>query len=249
MTNHAEDFSLAAALRATEGWDDPEDLVDPVDPDDPDASDETWESGYADADPEDLTTGEMDLAARHALRRVAGLRTELEDITEVEYRQLRLERVVLVGVWTEGSVAGRRERAWPSSRCWPRRPAPRCSTRSTSAASRPTRPPTSAAARSTALREIVAGDRRRHRHLRRRARPVPAAQPRGPGQGQGRRPYGAHPRHLRPARQVQGGPGPGRAGAAQLHEAAPARLGWQPLPPGRWPRRRRRRRHRWPWSR
>ncbi|HWJ68243.1 MAG TPA: GTPase HflX [Nocardioides sp.] len=46
----------------------------------------------------------MDLAARHELRRVAGLRTELEDITEVEYRQLRLERVVLVGVWTEGTV-------------------------------------------------------------------------------------------------------------------------------------------------
>jgi GTP-binding protein HflX len=47
----------------------------------------------------------MDLAERHQLRRVASLRTELEDITEVEYRQLRLERVILVGVWTEGSVA------------------------------------------------------------------------------------------------------------------------------------------------
>ena len=46
----------------------------------------------------------MDLEERHLLRRVAGLRTELEDITEVEYRQLRLERVVLVGVWTEGTV-------------------------------------------------------------------------------------------------------------------------------------------------
>ncbi|HEX6148356.1 MAG TPA: GTPase HflX [Nocardioides sp.] len=44
------------------------------------------------------------MAERHQLRRVAGLRTELEDITEVEYRQLRLERVVLVGVWTEGTV-------------------------------------------------------------------------------------------------------------------------------------------------
>ncbi|GAA4903154.1 GTPase HflX [Tessaracoccus lubricantis] len=44
-----------------------------------------------------------DLAARHSLRRVAGLRTELEDITEVEYRELRLERVVLVSVWTTGS--------------------------------------------------------------------------------------------------------------------------------------------------
>ncbi|MEU3162836.1 GTPase HflX [Streptosporangium sp. NPDC006930] len=45
----------------------------------------------------------MDLAERQALRRVAGLSTELEDVTEVEYRQLRLERVVLVGVWTSGT--------------------------------------------------------------------------------------------------------------------------------------------------
>lgn len=50
------------------------------------------------------TTGALELEERHALRRVAGLSTELADITEVEYRQLRLERVVLVGVWTEGTV-------------------------------------------------------------------------------------------------------------------------------------------------
>ncbi|MGH3555508.1 MAG: GTPase HflX, partial [Mycobacterium sp.] len=37
-------------------------------------------------------------------RRVGGLSTELGDISEVEYRQLRLERVVLVGVWTDGSA-------------------------------------------------------------------------------------------------------------------------------------------------
>jgi GTPase len=49
-------------------------------------------------------TGVLDLEDRNALRRVAGLSTELSDITEVEYRQLRLERVVLVGVWTEGTV-------------------------------------------------------------------------------------------------------------------------------------------------
>ncbi len=48
---------------------------------------------------------QRDLADRNSLRRVAGLSTELEDISEVEYRQLRLERVVLVGVWTEGSAA------------------------------------------------------------------------------------------------------------------------------------------------
>ena len=47
---------------------------------------------------------QQDLAERRALRRVAGLSTELEDVTEVEYRQLRLERVVLAGVWTEGTV-------------------------------------------------------------------------------------------------------------------------------------------------
>ncbi|WP_433826810.1 GTPase HflX [Actinoplanes sp. CA-015351] len=56
-------------------------------------------------DEPDLTTGELELEERHSLRRVAGLSTELTDVTEVEYRQLRLERVVLVGVWTEGSVA------------------------------------------------------------------------------------------------------------------------------------------------
>ncbi len=73
------DFSLEADLEATIDWDEP--------------------------DPEDVpTAGAMELAERHALRRVAGLSTELEDISEVEYRQLRLERVVLVGVWTEGTT-------------------------------------------------------------------------------------------------------------------------------------------------
>src|ERR1700689_940563 len=53
----------------------------------------------------DAATGEYDLEDRHALRRVAGLSTELTDVTEVEYRALRLERVVLIGVWTEGTQA------------------------------------------------------------------------------------------------------------------------------------------------
>jgi len=53
----------------------------------------------------DATNGGLELEERHSLRRVAGLSTELTDVTEVEYRQLRLERVVLVGVWTEGSIA------------------------------------------------------------------------------------------------------------------------------------------------
>ncbi|MCG8926517.1 GTPase HflX [Lentzea sp. CC55] len=61
--------------------------------------DSTWD------EEDDFSTGDFELAERAALRRVAGLSTELEDITEVEYRQLRLERVVLVGVWTEGTAA------------------------------------------------------------------------------------------------------------------------------------------------
>jgi GTP-binding protein HflX len=94
MTN-APDFSLDAELRHTRGWGvDDEDLQDP-------AAGDGWDPGYADDESEpELTAGEQDLAERYALRRVAGLSTELEDISEVEYRRLRLERVVLVGVWT-----------------------------------------------------------------------------------------------------------------------------------------------------
>ncbi|HEX5740971.1 MAG TPA: hypothetical protein VFY17_05385, partial [Pilimelia sp.] len=55
------------------------------------------------ARPDDEVVGydgdQQDLADRQALRRVSGLSTELTDVTEVEYRQLRLERVVLAGVW------------------------------------------------------------------------------------------------------------------------------------------------------
>ena len=47
----------------------------------------------------------FDLEERQSLRRVAGIRTDLEDVTEVEYRQLRLERVVLMGVYEPGDEA------------------------------------------------------------------------------------------------------------------------------------------------
>ena len=46
----------------------------------------------------------QELSERHALRRVQGFSTELQDISEAEYRQLQLERVVLVGVWTDGTI-------------------------------------------------------------------------------------------------------------------------------------------------
>jgi GTP-binding protein HflX len=45
---------------------------------------------------------QLEREEREALRRVQGLSTELEDVTEVEYRQVRLERVVLIGVHRQG---------------------------------------------------------------------------------------------------------------------------------------------------
>ena len=58
-----------------------------------------------DADESDFeVSSHPDLADRHALRRVKGFSTELQDISDAEYRQLQLERVILVGVWTEGSA-------------------------------------------------------------------------------------------------------------------------------------------------
>ena len=59
---------------------------------------------YDDPDVDTTSIGDFELSERQALRRVEGLSTELEDISEAEYRQVRLERVVLVGVWTEGSA-------------------------------------------------------------------------------------------------------------------------------------------------
>ncbi len=57
------------------------------------------------SEPDEYDAGQLELAERHLLRRVTGLSTELTDVTEVEYRALRLERVVLLGVWTEGTLA------------------------------------------------------------------------------------------------------------------------------------------------
>jgi len=47
---------------------------------------------------------QLEREERAALRRVVGLSTELDDVTEVEYRQLRLEKVVLVGLFSHGTV-------------------------------------------------------------------------------------------------------------------------------------------------
>ena len=72
------------------------------DDDDLDAASFDIDLDVDDSDADERVELELDL--RRGLRRVAGITTELEDVTEVEYRQLRLERVVLVGVWTTGTV-------------------------------------------------------------------------------------------------------------------------------------------------
>jgi len=56
--------------------------------------------------PDGADGAQWDREDRQALRRVAGVgsATELNDVGEVEYRRLRLERVVLVGVWTSGGA-------------------------------------------------------------------------------------------------------------------------------------------------
>ncbi|RNE49333.1 GTPase HflX [Corynebacterium alimapuense] len=55
------------------------------------------------------TVGELDLAERNAMRQGSRETTiraeEIQDGFEVEYRKLRLEQVILVGVWTEGTSA------------------------------------------------------------------------------------------------------------------------------------------------
>ena len=48
----------------------------------------------------------LDREERSSLRRVEGLSTELTDVTEVEYRRLRLERVILIGVVEDDMKAG-----------------------------------------------------------------------------------------------------------------------------------------------
>ena len=58
---------------------------------------------FDDFSPDSFDSTQRDLSDRAALRRVVGLSTELTDISEAEYRKLRLERVILVGVWTSGT--------------------------------------------------------------------------------------------------------------------------------------------------
>src|SRR5665648_265772 len=69
------------------------------------SDDDTWHRHRADFGADgDGDGAQLDRDERAAMRRVAGLSTALQDVTEVEYRQLRLERVVLVGQWSHGTA-------------------------------------------------------------------------------------------------------------------------------------------------
>ena len=242
MTN-ASDFDLTPELDATRGWDDTDDSTDSED----------WESGYADEpaadgdDPEE-TSGDLDLAERYALRRVAGLSTELEDISEVEYRQLRLERVVLVGVWTEGTVQDA-ENSMAELALLAETAGSEVLDAIYQRRQRPDPATYIGRGKTDGVREIVAATGADTVICDGELAPSQLRNLEDRLERQGRRPDGADPRHLRPAREVEGGPGAGRAGAAELHEAAAAWLGWQPVATGGRTGRRRRWRHRRPWPR
>ena len=198
------------------------DRIDPQD-DVPASTADGYDEGAAGGYDSGYDGDQLDLEERHALRRVAGLSTELADVTEVEYRQLRLERVVLAGVFNgdlrdgENSLAELAALAETAGSqvldaLMQRRDQPDPGTFLGSGKAK-------RAARHRGR------DRRRHRDLRRRAVAVPASRARGRRQGQGHRPHRADPGHLRPARPQPGGQGAGRAGPARVPAAAPAWLG------------------------
>jgi len=60
--------------------------------------------GVPDDQPNEFDGDQQDLADRAALKRVPGLSTQMQDISEVEYRELQLERVVLIGIWGENTL-------------------------------------------------------------------------------------------------------------------------------------------------
>ncbi len=186
----------------------------------------------ADASERDPGVGVLDLSDRHALRRVAGLSTELEDITEVEYRALRLERVILVGVWTEGTLADAENSLRELSRL------------SETAGSvildaliqrrgRPDAATYIGAGKAAEVAALVAATGADTVICDGELDPQPAAPAGRRGESQGHRPHRADPGHLRPARPEQGGQGPGRAGPARVPAAPPPRLGRVAVPAGR----------------
>ena len=193
------------------------------------------------------TVSSYDREERQSLRRVAGMSTELTDITEVEYRQLLLERVVLVSVWTTGSEVDA-ENAMAELKLLAETAGSRSWRASSSAAQRPDPATYIGRGKVEELREVVVAtgadtvicdgelapaqlrnleDRVKVKVIDRTSLILDI--------------FAAH------AKSAEG-QGAGRAGPAAVPQAATTRLGWQPLPAGRRSRQRRGR-HRRPWAR
>ena len=156
---------------------------------------------------------QLDREERAALRRVAGLSTELQDVTEVEYRQLRLERVVLAGVWTSGSV----DDADNSLRELAALAETAGSTVLAGLLQRRDQPDPATylgqAGKAAELRDVVVAEGADTVICDGGCR-LGSVERSKMSSGQGHRPDRADPRHLRSARQVPGGEGPGRARSA-----------------------------------
>ena len=187
------------------------------------------------------SAGELALDDRTALRRVGGLSTELADISEVEYRQLRLERVVLVGVWTEGSAADAEaslaELAALAETAGSevlegliqRRDKPDASTYIGSG-------------KAQELREVVVATGADTVICDGELSPAQLTALEKAVKVKVDRPHRADPRHLRSARHQPGGQGAGGVRADGVHAAQAARLGRVDVAAGRWARGRQRRR-------
>ena len=203
MTN-APDFSLDDELEATDDWDDRR----------ADADASIRLRRRARTPRTTRPSGAMELAERHQLRRVAGLRTELEDITEVEYRQLRLERVVLVGRVDRAARVQDAENSMAELALL----AETAGSEVLEAIYQRRQTPDPATyigrGKVEGLAEIVAATGADTVICDGELAPSQLRNLEDQHQGQGRRPDRADPRHLRPARQVPRGPGAGRAGPA-----------------------------------
>ncbi len=157
--------------------------------------------------------------ARRAAPRAAGCSTELEDVTEVEYRQLRLENVVLVGVHAQGETEDAENSLRELAGTRPRPPAPSCWTACCSGARTPTPATYVGRGKAEELRDIVAAVG---------ADTVIADTELAPSQRRALEDVvkvkvidrtTRDPRHLQPAREEPRGQGPGRARAARVPAA------------------------------
>ena len=125
--------------------------------------------------------------------------TELADITEAEYRQLLLERVVLVSVWTSGNEATA-ENSIAELKALAETAGSQVVEGLIQRRDRPDPATYIGRGKVAELRDVVSPPGR-YGDLRRGVDARTAAQSRGPGRCQSHRPNSADPRHLRSARE------------------------------------------------